>query len=160
MEVYEHTAVEDNSSSVAVAGVYDEPESACRLKVTLDRVKEQLGDAAGFDLHLWRLDILEMARFNDQIQEKMWQEVVGADFLVVSLADGHDGVVSPGLIDLLGKWSHARRGTRTVLFVNPNNDSGDRAGAAEALGQVARRYGLNFVCEQRVGEGHKNENLM
>lgn len=130
-----------SSANVGVTGVYDRPESARRLKNTLDGVSAKIGEAVLFDLHLWRSDILHLAECNAAMREGLWQ----SELLIVAFTGNEDGILTPGLFGVVEKWSNQRCGRHAVLVASPDSCEGSAATVAH-LRALAQRLGLHFLC--------------
>lgn len=124
---------------VTVFVAYDRAETARRLKSTFDRAHAEVDGMVMFDLRLWRLDILELAR--------CWAQALGdladADLFTMAFNRVGEAVVSSELICLVEKWFNDGCERRSVLLASPDGTD-DRNTFVGVREELAQRCGLDF----------------
>lgn len=125
---------------LTVTGIYDTPQAGRRIQTTVDHLDAQLGGEVGFDLRLWRADMLDLpAAYADA-----HQDAAASDLLTVAFAG--DGRIQGGLEALVEEWTseHHRPAALAVLLEKRDINM-------LVLGtfrRMASEHEVDFICSE------------
>ena len=126
-------------SVVTVFLVYDEVDTARRIKLIFDHAHEESGELLIFDLRLWRLDILQFTECWDQALA----DLADADLFSMSFNSESASMFSMELICLIEEWFNRGGKSNSILIVSPDG-AYDHSEFVAVLQNLGQRCDLDF----------------